>query len=586
MIGMLVAWSGYVQGKTAYQTYIASKGYGAQTTLLTEKDTMILTRPSCAYVNIDGILALPQAKGVDSCGWLEWYDPTNDVYFKKRVILNAQGNSSLLFQKKNISIDLCEDEWEADQTTLVKIGDWVGQDSYHLKAYYIDWLRGIGTIGYWIFDDIVAEHNSYLERAGVEDYEQGARCYPDGFPCIVYHNGGFYGIYAWQLKKDRTNMGMKKSTVTHIHLDGTLRPSTLWDGKIDWTQFEVRNPKKLYCVTLTKKGKYAKYDGDNPTELIDETMPLYDPTDEDHVRTAQVKHTIEKLSHYCGELDEMQRQGATETEIKQALEERLDVVGAIDYAAFSMVINNIDGLGGKNWQWFTYDGRKWFVTPYDLDATFGNLYNGQVLFPAYWSYTTQTYEQLCGTALFKWIRSLYIEDIKARYRQWRSDYVIHSEAINTYLDEWYNAVGEENYALEYAHWSKSYCIRPTICNTGWTTKDDWTNYAQLPTYDATHTYHKGDQCTLDFRIWTATQTQTGVFPYKQIGYTDSLQRYKDWMKERIRLLDGWAGYEDPTAYINNIKPDKKEVVNKYFKDGTVYIRRNGKDYDVFGMEKK
>ena len=38
-----------------------------------------------------------------------------------------------------------------------------------------------------------------------------ARCYPDGFPCVVYLNGAFYGIFSWQLKKHRDNMAMGRN---------------------------------------------------------------------------------------------------------------------------------------------------------------------------------------------------------------------------------------------------------------------------------------------------------------------------------------------------------------------------------------
>lgn len=567
---------------TPYQQCIRQQGYDVLvTTNQSASDKIILERPMCAYVNMDSIEALPQVKGADSCGWLEWYDPTNDVYFKKRVILDAQGNSSMNFPKKNIAVDFCEDEWKGDETTSIQLGDWVAQDGFHLKAYYTDWLRGVGAIGYQIFDDIVADHNTYLERAGVTDHKEGARCYPDGFPCVVYHKGEFYGVFAWQLKKDRDNMGMKKKEAMHIHLDGTLYNAYLWNGTIDWTQFEIRNPKNLYCVTLTNKGKYAKYDGDSPCELIDETMPLYDPENEDHVRTALVKHAIEKLSHYNQDLKQLQDAGLSQEQMRHAIEERFDVVGAIDYEVFSMLVNNIDGWG-KNWQWFTYDGKKWFVTPYDLDVTFGNLFTGKVIFPAYWSYVRSTYDNVGSSALFQWMCSYYMDNLKSRYRQLRETKAIDKYSIRPYLHEWYYSVGEDNYGLEYTKWSDSYCIRPTICNPHWKTKDDWTGYGKLQEYDATRTYHKGEQCTLDYRIWTATETTTGEFPYKQIGYVDSLERYYYWLDERIRLLDDWAGYDDPTSEMREGKMQHTGLY-KIVRNGQFYICHDDKLFNLYGI---
>lgn len=67
--------------------------------------------------------------------------------------------------------------------------------------------------------------------------------------------------------------------------------SAFWNGVIDWTRFE-----KLY----TMDG--AKYDGDNPQELIDSTSENYDPNNNDHVRTATVKGYILGLVQSFGEL--------------------------------------------------------------------------------------------------------------------------------------------------------------------------------------------------------------------------------------------------------------------------------------------
>ncbi|MBQ0088147.1 MAG: CotH kinase family protein [Prevotellaceae bacterium] len=544
---------------TPYQQCIRQQGYDALvTTNQSASDKITLDRPMCAYINMDSIEALPQAKGVDSCGWIEWYDPTNDVYFKKRVILNAQGNSSMSFPKKNIAVDFCEDAWEGDETTSIQLGDWVAQDGYHLKAYYTDWLRGVGAIGYWIFDDIVADHNTYLDRAGVTDYKEGARCYPDGFPCIVYLQGKFYGVYAWQLKKHRDNMGMDKKDALHIHLDGTLSDVTFWQGEIDWTQFEVRNPKNLYCVTI-KKGKYAKYDGDNPTELIDETMEFYDPTNEDHVRTAQVKHAIEKLSKYYAEIS----QSATPQQIKEAIANRFDVTSLIDYFVLERVINNYDGTAGKNCQWFTYDGTKWFVAPYDLDAIFGNVASGEFILPATWSCWWGDYKHPAYIDILRLCYNTYEQDIQQRYRDLRQYQAISLEQVHTYLDEWYNAIGTNYYSLEYSKWSNSLCIRPTICNQNWQMVMDWTGFGSaIKEFDPNYTYHAGDRCCTGICIFEATATTTGVFPYQQIGYVDSLQRYKDWITERIRLLDEWWGCTTDVLPIrSNITPANRKYYN-------------------------
>ena len=55
----------------------------------TEKKVTV-PEPECAYVNITGVSSMPQKKKVNLKAWLEFYDGFGN-YFKKHVILNAQG---------------------------------------------------------------------------------------------------------------------------------------------------------------------------------------------------------------------------------------------------------------------------------------------------------------------------------------------------------------------------------------------------------------------------------------------------------------------------------------------------------------
>ena len=174
----------------------------ATVTDLSESSNIKLAEPRCAFVNITGIDKMPTKKNQDLHAWLECYDG-NGKYFKKRVVLNAQGNSSLAYPKKNISIGFYETSWGNGKTTDITWGDWVKQDEFHLKAYYTDYFRGAGKIAYDIYDDIVSDREQLLpwQRAGVTTASDKAMCHPNGFPCYVYLNSQFYGLYVWSLKK-------------------------------------------------------------------------------------------------------------------------------------------------------------------------------------------------------------------------------------------------------------------------------------------------------------------------------------------------------------------------------------------------
>lgn len=414
-------------------------------------DSIAIPEPRCAVVNFTGINAMPTSKTVDIPAVLEFWDLQGN-YFKKPITCAAQGSSSMGFVKKNIKLDLLNDDGSEFN---LKIGDWVVQDGYHLKAYYTDFFRGIGVTSYKVWEEIMQTKPHKAALVNVEGMNEtatgagnvsdltlqidtGALCHPDGFPCVVYLNGEFYGLFSWQIKKQRKNYHMDKSTVEHIHLDGTISTDTFWNGTINWTAFEIRNPNKLY----TMDGK--KYDGDAPRELIDETSDKYDPDNKDHVRSKQVKRYIQDFVRRFGELKT--------SPSRELYEQLFDWQNQRDYLIFSDVVSNRDGYA-KNWQWTTYDGAKWYVNAYDLDMTFGGMFTGQYLT------APLTGHIVSGTALpTGFIPLLYKSELEARYKALRDAGIIDVEHIAAKLQDWTARIGEGNYELEYERWPNSPCL--------------------------------------------------------------------------------------------------------------------------------
>lgn len=587
---------------TPFGQKIVEYGFSTSSTLdLSNSNKIEISEPNIAIVNISGVNTMPTSKTENSQAWLECYDG-NGHYFKKKVFLNAQGKGSMQFVKKNFAADFLEDNWEGNNTTDITIGDWVSQDAFHFKAFYTDYFRGIGIVNYKLFTDIIADQSTYQERAGLADYNTKAMCYPDGFPCLVYLNGDFYGIFAWQLKKHRKNMDQTKNNPAHIHLDGTLGSSSIWRGNINWTLFEIRNPKTLYTTDtrevtgfkyveitdnedeitamgdqwvlteenpkdmdnslltaestlyykyITSKGKikyykltdisgieYVEYDGDNPKELIDENCEYYDPNNSGHVLTAQVKNYIQTASMYWGELKVMKDAGTSADAMKAAISARFDVPGIIDYIIFNVVISNYDAFN-NNWQWFTYDGVKWFVAPYDVDQAYGKFYYGEQVMPANWSFYDDNYTltNRMTQGPSHWVRLYFGDEISARYNTLRNSGILTTDNIMNYIYDWYNRVGEENYALEWSKWPDSYCIHDLEINNNWTTVEDWTGYSAIENYNPNTTYNEGDKCKDAYRIWIAKNTVTGVKPYNRIGHYDSASRTRMWISERLNLED-------------------------------------------------
>ena len=574
--------------------YILSKyGYDPATvTDLTESAKIRLAEPYRAYVNITGISQMPTTKTQDLQAWLECYDGSGN-YFKKRVILNAQGNSSLEFPKKNISVKFYEENWGEGKTTDITFGNWVKQDAFHLKAYYTDYFRGCGKIAYDIYDDITSDRENPLpwQRAGVTTASNKAMCHPNGFPCYVYLNGKFYGLFVWSLKKNHKNMGQEKDNALHIHIDGTIGDETITNGKINWKKFEVRTPKDLLCVDTIHIGgtpTYKLYDGDKPTELIDESMPYYDSDNPDHVLTNKVKQSLTSLSLYPSMLRKLDAVHTDSETFLAQYSQYFDTQGIIDYLVHSLVTNNYDGHW-KNWQWFTYDGVKWFIEPYDLDCTFGLHASGAFLLPPEWyNHLGVLYNQIPANSQQKLYLKHFPNVVGERYITLREKGIINADRYISYFKDWQERIGNIGYEMEYTRWPNSPCLMETTVNPNWTTEDNWENYYNFPDYSPETTYYAGNRCKLSNRIWTATATTKGIRPYKQIGQIDSQERVESWIRERISLLDEYFNY-DPDG-IKEVESsshsDNQTVSHKVIRDNHLYIIRNDETYSVDGKRLK
>lgn len=542
--------------RNSFAKVVDSLGLSENVTDLSDAESIVIDEPRFAYANITGISSFPTTKHKTVNAWIDMYDG-NGSFFRKRLLIKGQGGYSLRFPKKNFSTQFCDENWTEASTPEFVIGDWVGQDGFHFKAFYTDFSRGIGEIGYKLFKQVVADRRPYWERGGYEK-ESIARCFPDGFPCAVYLNGEFYGLFAVQLKKHRKNMNMKKTVAEHVHIDGNLSNVNLFNGRISWTNFEVRNPKDLYTASNTT------YNGNTPQELMGSDSKHYaDSTDLAHVRmakerTATVKEYVVLLSKYNSMLSTHEADG--EEAFKEEFERCFDIESLIDYYVFYRMLMNGDGTL-KNWQWFTYDGKKWMVTPYDLDQTFGITLYG---FPRP---ATHSLEDI-PTGPFVYFNKYYRQEECERYYELRDNGVFTAENINSIIEDWYDRIGEDWYSVEKARWPESPCYCQAICNAGWKVCNNWAIYAEVDAFSMSATYNSGDVCRLDGRLWEATATVRGVKPYIRNSDVDSLQRITQWVSDRLRVLDDYYGYDESSGIETpQISNGNKTIVGIYTLSG-------------------
>ena len=493
---------------------------------------------------------------------VEFWDMQGN-YFKKWTLMKAQGNSSMGFIKKNLAFDFLnenpnDEDFDEDNTFELRIGKWAPFDSFHLKAYYTDFFRGVGPCSYELYDRIVRTRGNRKDRPWkkmlidmddigvtttsfdhpIEDndlqFDTGARCFPGGFPVIVLQNGEFYGIYSWQIKKHRDNFHMSKSKPKHIHLDGDLHQAYIWNGRnnIRWIGFEIRNPKKLVYAEPhfdNEKGEYTyKYDADIAQAEIagtDDNLGAYkgawsetynegngyelntivDWTDENGdthqflnqvegnkkeptidfdkernidkdpdfknktkcgwincTNTVKVKDSIMNLSDRMAELKAVDATGSA-NDVRTLYEKYFDPENMIDYMIVSDLIKNSDGFA-KNWQWFTYDGKKWFVGLYDVDMSFGGHFQGNQITAPLTGHISTSISLPNG-----YITKYYDTELKARYQDLMAAGIIDADAIFRIVYNWTMRIGEHYFEQEWIKWPQSPCIgESTVRETYWT----------------------------------------------------------------------------------------------------------------------
>ena len=451
---------------------------------------------SCAIVNITTPSQAVTKSANINCS-IEFWDKDGN-YFKKPIILNAQGSSSMGYDIKNQAIDITDG-------SKIKFGNWCPMDSFHIKKYYIDVFRGQCIVGYWLGEqmyktrqygkqrpyDYLRTQPSYNGSASgtfATDYDSGALCHPDGFPVKVFFNWKNAGIYAFNLKKDRSNYNCKKDNQKNIILDGVIGTSFFMangdltqkgeEGETIWGDFEVRNPK------IKKDIDGNDYDGDMPKE----------PSDSYSIAKEAIKNFTKVIPSI--------KAANSDEDKKKLFEASFNLGFLIDYDLQGQVIYNYDGYR-KNWIWCCWDGKLWTPTFYDQDSVFGQHWNGtsnvdgtKIILGSHESLPTSI------------LHSLYKPEMDKRYKELRDKKIFDVDNIVGLLNKWVNLCGYDNL------------------------KEDITEIV------VSDVNGKSVPSTPSYRDGTLTYPSTPTTG----GWYNSVDRVQSWLVERIKYLDEYFNY--------------------------------------------
>lgn len=329
-----------------------------------------------------------------------------DKTFTSSATFKVQGGSSAGFPKKNYTVQFLKSDGSKNKVSLVD--SWGKQSKYCLKANWVDFSQARNVVSGQLFNQIVHsrcidDELNALPNGGVVD----------GYPVLVYYNGDLLGLYTMNIPKDNWMFGMNDESIKQALLFGDN-----WDSSPALSS-EIANVNNVaasgwdleYCSTEDNK--------EIGTAWVGESMNNF----------------IRFLLNNDGE------------NFKNGISDYTDVDRAIDALIYTFFIHACDNTS-KNIIWASYDGVKWIPSVYDLDGTWGMVWDGS------FTYSPNDFTPGGGNLLFQRLFANYREAITARYLELREDILSEANIINTF-EAFFAKIPQLVYTAEGNRWPTS-----------------------------------------------------------------------------------------------------------------------------------
>ena len=379
---------------------------GVSETVTVVKDIYANNEMPKMYVTSDRLGSLAsKADGAADC--------EVEIRFNRQIIKcyatgAIQGTSSASLPAKNYTFKFYSD---AEHTTKNKIDvGWGKQSKYCFKKNYVDSTHTRNISGARIAYDMVnSRPESNFKNNLLTAPRNGAI---DGFPCKIYLNGEFWGLYTWNIPKDPWMFNMSDDNPTHMVLcaeynnngdnaqNNTCEFRATWGGESDanWS-IEV--------------GTYSE----------------------------ALKNSFNNaISHVMN---------SSNADFKANFSNYFDLYSILDYYCFSYLTAHIDGLG-KNMLMATYDGVHWGACLYDMDSIYGADWNGA----SFKSTNIKCPEEYQETNSLLWQRIVanFSQELYDRYFELRNGALSLGNIIN-HVEEIYDLIPDRVFNDDRQKWT-------------------------------------------------------------------------------------------------------------------------------------
>lgn len=324
--------------------------------------------------------------------------------FHAYTYIKLQGKSTLYLPKKNYTVNLYSDENRSVKLNK-EFKNWGFHNNFVLKADYKDILHARNVVGAKLWGKVVQSRSDYdtLPEELKNSPNNGAI---DGFPVRVYINGAYNGLYNLTIPKCDWMVGMNSANANHVLLNAEFNDN----GNVAYKN----NPCNFNTLWDGSEGYFSVEVGKNSAELASSLNTI-------------ISSIINNDS--------------------ASLEQSLDIKSAIDYFIFQEIILGVDGLA-NNMLLATYDMTKWYLSAYDMDATFDLYWDGNILEYYDADMPSHPYDNRYSS-LLQHIKNIYLHDYLKRYTELRKSVLSYSSIIEEF-EKYIGIFGEDVYIQDTA----------------------------------------------------------------------------------------------------------------------------------------
>ncbi len=306
------------------------------------------------------------------------------LQFSSFASCRVQGSTSVHYPRKNYTIKFQKEDGSKKKISFLDV--WGKHSKYCLKANWIDITQAKNIVSARLWGQVA--HARVADSAVDELPNAGAI---DGFPVIVYLNDMFYGLFTMNVPKDEWLFGM----------EGTEEKQAVVFQN-SWSD----SGKLMYPIQGFGK---------------DGWILEYCSTEDSAWALQSFNQWIDFMNH-CDSREQFLQEIHQYTSLERCL----------DTMVYTYFIKGVD-VTSKNLLWVTYDGTKWLPQIYDLDSTWGLMWDGSGTTAA------DEYPLLGENVLYELLLKYCFEELCERYRTLRKT-VLEESNIKAQFDAFDKAI--------------------------------------------------------------------------------------------------------------------------------------------------